>query len=103
MFDLNNFVKRFFTVKLKNNKVLEVLPPKLKNYRLIASLSNEYDVYDPKNVDNIIKALSLALSNNKQNYNISEKYIEDTFTYDEANNLLIQYIIWINEVISSKN
>lgn len=103
MFDMTKLLTRYFDVKLKGGTIISVEPPKLKVLKKISKLSSVNDKLKEEDIDNIIVALSLALSKNKQRINISKEKIEDTFNIDEMIQLLTEYFDWVNEVQDSKN
>lgn len=103
MYDMTKLVTRYFQVKLKNQKVIDVEPPKLKVFREISKLTKDVSEFDEGEIDSLVKAVSLALSKNKQNYHVTTQQIEDWLNYDELYDLLVQYFTWVNEVTSSKN
>lgn len=103
MYDMTKLVTRYFKVKLKNNKIIDVEPPKLKVFREISKLASTIDNYNEDEIDSITKAVSLALSKNRQRYKISPDQIENWLNYDELYDLLLNYFKWVGEVTNSKN
>ena len=67
MYDMTQFVPRYFKTKLKNGKIIEVEPPKLKVLKKILKLSGVKNEMTEKDFENITLATSMALSKNKQN------------------------------------
>lgn len=103
MFDMTQYIPRYFKIKLKNGKTLEVEPPKLKILKKILKLSNVKDNMTEKDFDNIILAVSMAISKNKQNYKVKTDWLEDNHNIDELQDLLINYFNWVDEIENSKN
>lgn len=103
MYDMTRLRARYFTVKLKNHKVLDVEPPKLKVFREISKITKNVTEFGEDEIDNLTRAVSLALSKNRQNYKISLSQVEEWFNYDELYDLLIKYFSWVQEVTNSKN
>lgn len=103
MYDMTKLVTRYFKVKLKNNKIIDVEPPKLKVFREISKLASMADGYGEGEIDSLTRAVSLALSKNRQRYKISPAQIEDWLNYDELYDLLLKYFNWVGEVTNSKN
>lgn len=103
MYDMTQFVPRYFKTKLKNGKIIEVEPPKLKVLKKILKLSGVKNKMTEKDFENITLATSMALSKNKQNYNVSTEWLEDNHNIDELQDLLINYFDWVNEINNSKN
>ena len=103
MYDMTKLVTRYFKVKLKNQKVIDVEPPKLKIFREISKLANLVDEFGEDEIDSLSNAVSLALSKNRQNYRVTQKQVEEWLNYDELYELLIAYFNWVAEVTSQKN
>ena len=103
MYDMSKFIPRYFNVKLKNNKIIDVEPPKLKVLKKIMALGTTKEEMSEQDFDNIIIATSIALSKNKQNYNVSTEWLTDNHNIDELMELLIHYFDWVNEINNSKN
>lgn len=103
MYDMTKLVTRYFKVKLKNQKIIDVEPPKLKVFREVTKLAKLVDDFGEDEIDSLTKAVSLALSKNRQNYKVSPEQIEEWLNYDELYDLLINYFSWVNEVTNSKN
>lgn len=105
MYDMTKLVPRHFKIKLKNNKIIEVEPPKLKVLKKILKLSSIKSNSDltEQDFENITIATSMALSKNKQNYEVAAKWLEDNHNIDELQNLLLNYFSWVNEIEDSKN
>lgn len=104
MYDMTNLMTRYFKVKLKNQKIIDVEPPKLKVFREISKLSKTVtDDFGENEIDQLTEAVSLALSKNKQHYKVSKEQIESWFNYDELYDLLIAYFTWVSEITTTKN
>lgn len=103
MFDMTQYIPRYFKTKLKNGKIIEVEPPKLKVLKKILKLSNVKEEMSEKDFDNIILATSMALSKNKQNYQVTSQFLEDNHDIDELQDLLVNYFNWVDEIQNSKN
>ena len=103
MFDMTQYIPRYFKVKLKNGKIIEVEPPKLKVLKKILKLSNVKNDMTEKDFESIILATSMALSKNKQNYNVSIDWLSENHNIDEIQDLLINYFNWVDEIENSKN
>lgn len=105
MYDMTNLITRYFKIKLKDGKELELEPPKLKVLRKISKLSKSInnDELSEDDIANLSEAISLSLSKNKQGRNISVEYVEDNFDIDEMYDFLINYYNWVGEIQNSKN
>ena len=104
MYDMTQIKKRYFNIKLRNGKILDLFLPKLKILKKIASLSKIKDNdLEESDVDSLSEALSLAISKNKQGYSISKEEIEKDFDIEDMLDFLNNYFDWVNEVKSLKN
>lgn len=103
MFDMTRYIPRYFNLKLKNGKIIDVEPPKIKVLKKILKLSGVKDEMTEKDFENIILATSMALSKNKQNYKISTDWLEENHNIDELQDLLVSYFNWVDEIQNSKN
>lgn len=105
MYDMTSLVTRFYKLKFKDGLVLELEPPKLKTLKKIASLSKSLSSEEltEDDITNLAEAISLCLSKNKQNKEISVEVVEDSFDIDEMYGFLVDYFNWVNEIQSSKN
>lgn len=105
MYDMTNLITRYFKIKLKDGKELELEPPKLKVLRKISKLSNSIsnEELGEEDITNLAEAISLSLSKNKQGVNISSDYVEDNFDIDEMYDFLINFYNWVGEIQNSKN
>lgn len=104
MFDLTALKVRYFELKLKNGKVLEIEAPKLKVLKKIMSIAKvNKETVDDKIIGDLGFALSLALSKNKQNEKISADYIIDNLNIDEIQALLTAYFNWVRGIQDQKN
>ena len=105
MYDMTSLVERYFKIKLKDGKELELEPPKLKVLKKISKLSKSIssDELTDEDITNLSEAISLSLSKNKQNIAISTDYVEDNFNIDEMYDFLTNYYTWVGEIQNSKN
>lgn len=105
MYDMTKFKPRYFDTKLKNGKILNVEPPKMKILKKIAALSEVKDTENlsESDINNLTEALSLALSKNKQNYKVSATKIEEEYDILEVADFLNAYFNWVNSIQESKN
>lgn len=101
---MTKLITRYFTVKFRNGLQLDVEPPKLKALKKILKVSNANNIVDAESVfEDMTEALSIALSKNKQNRKVTVDEIDDWLDVDEIIDLLNNYVVWIEEINSSKN
>ncbi len=105
MYDMTKNVQRFWTIKLINGRTLNVEVPKLKVLKRISKLSTVADTNNMTEEDmcNLISALSIALSRNKEKYKISEEWVEENINIIDVQDILSAYFSWINELPNLKN
>ena len=105
MYDMTKIKMRYFTIKLKNGKIIDVEPPKMKVLRKIAVLSEikNNDELSKEDIQNLIEAVSLAFSKNKQNYKMTIEKIEEDYDIIEIVDFLKEYFNWVNNIQNSKN
>lgn len=105
MYDMTKLKTRYFDIKLKNGKILNIEPPKLKVLRKIASLSEVKTTGEltENDMKNLTEAVSLSLSKNKQNYKVTMDKVEDNFDIDEMVDFMQNYFDWVNSIQNSKN
>lgn len=105
MYDMTKLKTRYFDIKLKNGKILNVEPPKMKMLKKIAALSEikEDNELSQEDIKNLIEAVSIALSKNKQNHKITIEIIEENYDVIEIVDLLDAYFNWVNSIQNSKN
>lgn len=105
MYDMTKLKTRYFDIKLKNGKILNVEPPKLKVLKKVAALSEVKNTENlgEKDIENLTEAISIALSKNRQNFKITIEQVEENYDIDEIVDLLNNYFDWVNSIQNSKN
>ena len=92
MYDMTKLKTRYFDIKLRTGKILNIEPPKLKVLKKIAALSEVKDTDDlgEKDIENLTEAVAL-------------EQVEDNYDIDEIMDLLDNYFKWVNSIQNSKN
>lgn len=105
MYDMTKFKTRYFNMKLKNGKIIDIEPPKMKILKKIANLSEvkNNDELSEKDIANLTEAVSLAFNKNRQNYKLSVEKIEEEYDIIEIVDFLNAYFDWVNSIQNSKN
>lgn len=105
MYDMTKFRTRYFNMKLKNGRVIDIEPPKMKVLKKISALSETKDSEDlsENDIANLTEAVALALNKNKQGYKVTASNIEDDYDILEIVNFLTAYFNWVNSIQNSKN
>ena len=105
MYDMTNLTTRYYNVKLKDGKQIDLEPPKLKVLRKISKLAKSVNSTDlsEEDIENLSEAIALSLSKNKQQIKFTVEYVEDLFDVDEMYDFLNRYFTWVGEIQNSKN
>ena len=105
MYDMTKLGVRYFNMKLKNGKIIDIEPPKMKILKKIANLSEvkNNDELTEKDIANLTEAVVLAFNKNKQNYKITVEKIEEEYDILEIMDFLNAYFDWVNSIQNSKN
>lgn len=105
MYDMTKFKTRYFNMKLKNGKVIDIEPPKMKILKKITSLSEIKDSEElsEKDIANLTEAVTLALNKNRQNYKITIEKVDEDYDILEIVDFLNAYFDWVNSIQNSKN
>ena len=105
MYDMTKYQVRYFDVKLKNGKIINVEPPKMKVLKKISTLSNiqNNNELTERDIANLTEAVSLAISKNKQGYKVSAENIDEEYNIIEIMDFLNNYFSLVNEIHESKN
>lgn len=105
MYDMSKLKVRYFSMKLKNGKILDIEPPKMKILKKIATLTKiETDKdLNEEDITNLTEAVSLALSKNKQGYNVSPEKVYEDYDLFEIMDFLSNYFEWVESIQNQKN
>ena len=105
MYDMTKFKTRYFTMRLRNGKVIDIMPPKLKILKKISRLSEikDKEEFSSEDMQNLTEAITLAFNKNKQNYKITAEQIEQEYDILQIVDFLQNYFTWINEIQNIKN
>ena len=106
--NFNNIKKKFLTVTLADEKKT-VLLLTMPNKALIDELiSVQKSLTDAENLngdalDEMYKVVAKLMSNNKAKKQITAKYLEDLFDFEDMVIFINEYTSFINDVVSQKN
>lgn len=105
MYDMTKYKTRYFNMKLKNGRVIDIEPHKMKILKKIASLSEIKDNNDltEEDISKLTEAVALAFNKNRQNYKITAEKVEDEYDILEIVDFLDNYFNWINSIQNQKN
>lgn len=79
MLDLSIYKSRYYEVKLDENLVVNIEPPKRKQLKKVLSLTKSMsgENLNKSDIDNLYVAVQIALSKNKENKSFTAESIED--------------------------
>lgn len=105
MYDMTKFRTRYFNMKLKNGRIIDIEPPKMKVLKKISALSETKDSEDlsENDIANLTEAVALALNKNKQGYKVTANNVEEDYDILEIVDFLTAYFNWVNSIQNSKN
>lgn len=105
MYDMTKFKTRYFNMKLKNGKIIDIEPPKMKILKKIANLSEvkNNEELSEQDILNLTEAVALAFNKNRQNYKLTVEKIEEEYDIIEIVDFLNAYFDWVNSIQNSKN
>ncbi len=105
MYDMTKIKERYWLIKLRTGKVLNIEVPKLKVLKRITKLSKVADTNNmtEEDMENLISALSIALSRNKEQFKVSEQWIEENININDVQDILNKYFEWVSNIQNLKN
>ena len=105
MYDMTKIKERYWQIRLRTGKVLNIEVPKLKVLKRITKLSKVADTNNmtEEDMENLIKALSIALSRNREQFKISEQWIEENININDVQDILNKYFEWVSDIQNLKN
>ena len=105
MLDLSVYKSRYYEVKLDENTIINIEPPKRKQLKKILSLTksiNEQNLGE-SDIDNLYDAAEIALSKNKENKQFSTDDIENYLDLAALVAFFDGYYTWVMENVNQKN
>lgn len=105
MLDLSIYKSRYYPVKLDENIIINIEPPKRKQLKKVMSLTkgiNEQNISET-DVDNLYEAAGIALSKNKENRPFTSEDIEEYLDLSALVAFFEGYYSWVMENIEQKN
>ncbi|MEI3355783.1 MAG: hypothetical protein V8R81_01630 [Clostridia bacterium] len=105
MYDMTKIKERYWQIRLRTGKVLNIEVPKLKVLKRITKLSKVADTNNmtEEDMENLITALSIALSRNREQFKISEQWIEENININDVQDILNKYFEWVSDIQNLKN
>ena len=105
MLDLSIYKSRYYEVKLDENTVVNIEPPKRKQLKKILSLTKSVNDknFSEEDIDNLYEAATIALSKNKENKQFTVDKVEDYLDLGALVAFFDGYYTWVMENINQKN
>lgn len=105
MLDLSVYKSRYYEVKLTENVVVNLEPPKKKQLKKILALTKSVNDqnFSEEDIDNLYDAAEIALSKNKEHKVFTADEIEDYFDLTALIVFFDGYYTWVMENLNQKN
>lgn len=105
MLDLSIYKSRYYEVKLDENLVVNIEPPKRKQLKKVLSLTKSMsgENLSESDIDNLYEAAQIALSKNKENKSFTAESIEDYLDLAALIAFFEGYYNWVMENVNQKN
>ena len=105
MLDLSVYKSRYYQVKLDENVVVNIEPPKRKQLKKILSLTKSVNDanFSEDDIDSLYEAAEIALSKNKENRTFTADDIEDYLDLSALVVFFDGYYTWVMDNINQKN
>ena len=105
MLDLSIYKSRYYEVKLDENLVVNIEPPKRKQLKKVLSLTKSMsgENLNESDIDNLYEAAQIALSKNKENKSFTAESIEDYLDLAALIAFFEGYYNWVMENVNQKN
>lgn len=97
MYDLTAVRRRYFKVKLKNGRVIDVEPPKLKLVNQLVHVAKSANNNDAEALQESVNIFLRVLNKNKQGYHITVEQAQEWFDFDDMIDLLGEFFGWLNQ------
>lgn len=105
MLDLSVYKTRYYQVKLDENVVVNIEPPKRKQLKKILSLTKSVNDanFTEDDIDSLYEAAQIALSKNKENRTFTADDIENYLDLSALVAFFDGYYNWVMDNINQKN
>lgn len=105
MLDLTIYKSRYYEVKIGENNIVHLEPPKRKQLKTILSLTkslNKENLSDT-DIDNLYEAVLIAFNKNKEQKTFSEDDIDEILDFNGLYAFFEGYYSWVAENVNQKN
>ena len=105
MLDLTIYKKRYYDVKINENDIIHLEPPKRKQLKTILSLTKNMnkDNINDQDIDKLYEAALIAFNKNKENRTFTQEAIDDILGFNALYAFFDGYYTWVAENINQKN
>lgn len=105
MLDLTIYKQRYFQIKLSENDIINIEPPKRKQLQKILELTKSINNNDltESDIDNLYEACLLAFNKNKEQRKFTMEGIDEILDLSSLLAFFDKYYSWIEENIDQKN
>lgn len=105
MLDLTIYKSRYYDIKLDENVVVNIEPPKRKQLKKILSLTKSVknNNLTEEDIDSLYEAAEIAISKNKEGRKFTAEQIEEYLPLDAIIAFFDGYYNWVTENIGQKN
>lgn len=105
MLDLSVYKTRYYPVKLDENLIINVEPPKRKQLKKVVTLTKgiSNETLSEEDIDNLYEAVEIAINKNKENKSFTAEELEDYFNLSSLVAFFDGYYRWVVENVSQKN
>jgi hypothetical protein len=105
MLDLTIYKSRYYPVKISENEIINVEPPKRKQLKKILELTKNMksESLDENDIDNLYEAITIAINKNKENKILSSDKIDDIFSLNALYAFFEGYYTWVADNLDQKN
>ena len=105
MLDLSVYKSRYYEVKLDENTIINIEPPKRKQLKKVLTLTKSINeqTLDDGDIDNLYEAAEIALSKNKEGKTFTADNIEDYLDLAALVAFFDGYYGWVMENVNQKN
>ena len=90
MYDMTKIKERYWQLKV------------LKRITKLSKVADTNNMTE-EDMENLITALSIALSRNREQFKISEQWIEENININDVQDILNKYFEWVSDIQNLKN
>ena len=105
MLDLSIYKTRYFEIKLDENTIINIEPPKKKQLKKILALTKSVNDknFSEEDIDNLYEAAEIAISKNKEGKQFKAEDIENVLDLSALVAFFDGYYTWVMKNVNQKN